>query len=299
MATLPFDLSALPAPEALETWTFDQIFQASVADVVARLNAAEIPYNVDKLVANPMSFVVRGAAYREGLMRQRVNDAVRAVLAPLAQKADLDNVCARIGVQRLLIQPATDTSDAIYENDAQLLRRYLLAFDRPAAGSADKYLYEAYTAWPDMLDAAVRGFETHGRRGDIDLVVIGPGGALPTDTQLAAVRAAVNASGVKGEATSMTVMAARRTLFDVSMLLDIPEGPDPATVIAGAEKRVTAAAAERMVVGGQAPLDLLFGAAYGPGVTKVTRIAPAADILPDPYAVPVMTGLSVKRAEAS
>jgi len=304
-ALLPFDLSALPAPAAIEPLDYETLLSQYKARFQAYWDAARTidptlpPYSVSALETDPAVIIGQAWSYLRLLDRQRVNDAVKSVLAPLASKADLDNVVARRGVQRLLIQAATETSDDIYETDAQLLRRYLLSFDRPAAGSVDKYLYEAWTAWPAMLDAAVLGFETHGRRGDIDLVVIGPGGALPTDSQLATVRAAVNATGVRAEATSVTVIAARRSLYSVALTLDISQGPDPAMVVANATTAVTAAANARMVLGGQVPADLLSGAAYGPGVLRVWRGAPAADIPPDPYTVPVMSGLTITRMGAT
>ncbi|PPQ37077.1 Phage-related baseplate assembly protein [Rhodoblastus acidophilus] len=296
---LPFDLSALPAPTAIEALNFESLLTAFKDRFQAYWDAARVidpalpAYDVSALETDPAVILGQAWSYLRLLDRQRVNDAVKSVLAPLASGADLDNICARIGVSRLLIQAATDTSDAIYEADAQLLRRYLLAFDRPAAGSVDKYLYSAFTAWPTMLDAAVLGFETHGRRGDIDLVLIGPAGALPTDTQLAAVRAAVNATGVRAEATSVTVIAAKRALYSVALTLEIPQGPDPAMVVSNASAAVTAAAAARMILGGQVPADLLSGAAYGPGVLRVARTSPTADIPPDPYTVPVMSGLTI------
>jgi phage-related baseplate assembly protein len=296
---LPFDLSLLPAPAAIEALDFPTLlanFKTQFAAYWARAQAIDptLPaYDVSSLETDPASILGEAWSYLRLLDRQRVNDAVKAVLAPLATKTDLDNICARVGVQRLTLQAATDTTVAVMESDTQLLRRYLLAFDRPAAGSVDKYLYSAFTAWPAMLDAAVLGFETHGRRGDIDMPLIGPAGALPTGAQLAAVRAAVNATGVRAEATSVTVMAANRTLYAVNLVLTIPQGPDPATVAANAAAAVTAAANARMILGGQVPMDLLTGAAYVGGVLSVARVAPTADIPPDPYTVLVMSGLTI------
>ena len=296
---LPFDLSLLPAPTAIEPLDYETLLANFKTQFQSYWNAAvaldpTLPaYDVSALETDPAVILGEAWTYLRLLDRQRVNDAVKAVLAPLATGANLDNVVARVGVQRLVIQAATATTPAIMEMDARLLARYLMAFDRPAAGSVDKYLYWAFTSWPTLLDAAVLGFETHGRRGDIDIPVIGPAGALPTSDQLAAVRAAVNATGVKAEATSVTVMAANRALYSVGLILDIPQGPDPLAVVAAATASVTAAANARMILGGQVPMDLLSGSAYVGGCLRVTRVAPTADIAPDPYTVPVMSGLTI------
>lgn len=296
---LPFDLSILPAPSAIEPLDFETLLTNFKTQFQTYWNAAcaidpTLPaYDVSVLETDPAVILGEAWSYLRLLDRQRVNDAVAAVLAPLAKGSNLDNVVARVGVQRLVIHPATATSAAIMEIDARLLMRYLMAFDRPAAGSVDKYLYWAFTSWPSMLDAAVLGFETHGRRGDIDIPVIGPAGALPTDAQLALVRAAVTATGVKAEATSVTVMAANRALYSVALTLNISQGPDPATVVSAATAAVTAAANGRMILGGQVPMDLLSGAAYVGGVLSVARLSPLADIPADPYTVPVMSGLTI------
>ena len=45
-------------------------------------------------------------AYRELLIRQRVNDAARGVMLATASGTDLDNLAANFNVERLLITPA-------------------------------------------------------------------------------------------------------------------------------------------------------------------------------------------------
>lgn len=277
------DLSRLSSPDAIEPLDYETLFTAYRDRFIAAW--AELrtdDYDVGTLESDPAMIVGQAGAYLRLLDRARVNDAVRAVLAPTAQGADLDNVAARVNIERLE-----------GETDAQLLRRYLLAFDRPSAGSAHRYLYEVYTAWPECLDAKVIGQGVHDRRGDVDIVIAGPGGRLPTTGELATVRAAVTAPHVKPEATSVTVLAAQRVTYAVQLAIDVSTGPDPAIVRDEALARVAAVSAERMTVGGEVPADLIAGAAYGPSVIHVTRTSPAADIAPDPYNIPVPTSIEI------
>jgi phage-related baseplate assembly protein len=178
------------------------------------------------------------------------------------------------------------------ETDAQLLLRYLLSFDRPAAGTADRYLFEAFSAWPAMLDARVNGFAVHGRRGDTDVVIVGPGGRLATTDEKASVQSAVLAPGVKPEAVSVAVLDAVRLEYSASLVLEVPIGPDAELVRLDAMAAVTSAAAARTVIGGEVPSGYLAGAAYRPNVIKVRDLAPIA-VPPDPYTVPVLTALSI------
>lgn len=282
------DLSRVPAPDALEAINFETLnddykarFQALWA--VVRADNPELPdYDVAMLETDPAIIIGEAFNYLRLLDHARVNQAVRAVLAPTAKGADLDNIAARVNIARLT-----------GETDAQLLRRYLLAHDRPSAGSRDRYLFEAWTAWPQMHDAAVIGRSVHGRRGEVDLVIIGPGGRAPTNDEMAAVRTAVNADGAKPEATAVNVLAAKRALYAVDLLVHLPQGPDPNVIKGEIVARVTAAASKRMRVGAEVPADAVAGAAYGDGVVRVTRRAPTADLLPDPYTIPVMTGVVI------
>jgi phage-related baseplate assembly protein len=288
LAPTAIDLSRVPAPLAIEPLDFETLnaaFAARVQAAWADLRAADptLPeFDTDWLQSSEVALLREAWSYLRLLDRQRVNDAVKAVLAPFALGTDLDNVAARANILR-----------AESEGDAALLRRYLLSFDAASAGSRDAYLFRAYTAWPTMHDAAVIGRDVHGRRGDVDLVITGPGGDAPTTLQKAAVNAAVKATNVKPEATSITVIGATRTVYAVALEIEIPKGPDAEAVRLEAQARVLAATVERNIIGGSVPVDRIAGAAYGPNVIRVRRIAPTADIPAAPYAIPVCGSLSV------
>ena len=277
MSLTAIDLSRLPAPDAIESLDYETLLATIMADFRSRY-----PDYSALLESDPAFKILEVAAYQELLVRNRVNEGVRAVLAPLAKGSDLDNVAARANVARL---------DG--ESDARLLLRYLMAFDRASAGSADRYLYEAYTAWPSLHHAAVVGRTVHGRAGDVDIVVAGPEGRTPTSEELTLVRSAVTASGVKPEATRVTVLAAKRVLYSATLTIIVPSGPDSSVVQAEAVARVKAAADERRLVGAEVPVVAITGAAYGPSVLRVEATAPAADIPPDPYSIPILSGVQI------
>jgi phage-related baseplate assembly protein len=287
MSLTTIDLSQLPAPDAVESLDVELIYAETLADFRARYPAFTAVLESDMVLK-----LIQAVDWREYIMRQRVNDAVRAVLSPFAKGADLDNVAARQGVARLILVPATDVVPAVMESDANLLRRYLLSFDRPSAGSASRYLYEVFTVFPEAGDASVVGRAVHGRRGDTDIVISGPAGRNPTAEELAAVHAAVLAPGVQPEAVRVTVLAATRREYTASLVIEVPKGPDAALVRLECGARVRAAANARTIIGGEVPEDLLSGAAYGPNIIKVRDLAPVT-IVADPYVVPVCTAISV------
>lgn len=299
------DFSRTPPPNAIEDIDFDQLLAAAIARLLAEWQARRtidptLPeYTVEMLATDPAIITLRTWSGLRQLDRQRVNDGIDALLAVRAKGANLENITASRNVARQTIAPATATAAAVMEGDASLLKRYLRSFDKAAAGSRDRYLYEAMTAWPQnddrtlgLWDARVNGFEIHGRRGDSDVVIIGPFGRAPTEEERLLVRSAVAAPHVKPDATSVSVIPAQRADYSVSLVIEVPDGPDPDFVVNEAVGRVRQAAEERMLIGGDIPKDLFTGAAYGTSVLSVRDLAPVV-IAADPYTVPVLTSVGI------
>ncbi|WP_242221703.1 baseplate J/gp47 family protein [Shinella zoogloeoides] len=304
-APTTIDFSRLPRPQAIEALDFESLYGDFKTRFLAawdelRADNPSLPeYDTLTLEADPAGILGEAWSYLRLLDRQRVNDAYVALLAPLATGANLDAIAASRNLVRQVITPATSTTAAVMQSDASLLRDYLLSFDMPAAGSRDRYLFEAFRAWPQnddktvgLWDARVNGHAVHGRKGDVDVVIVGPFGRLPTTGELATVRTAVTAPKAKPEAVSVAVMPATRLEYQASLTIEIPPGPDPVLVVNEAKARVQAVATERTIIGGEIPTGLLSGAAYGSSIIKVRDEAPVA-IAPDPYVVPVMMGIEI------
>lgn len=305
-APTAIDLSRLPAPDAIEAYSLAAMLDDFKARYLEEWNAARLidpsipAYDTINLETDPA--IIAGEAYTltRGLDRQRVNDGLKALLAPLSTGSNLDALVAGRNIERLTVIEATANSAAVMEGDASLLRRYLLSFDAPAAGSAGRYLFDCWSAWPQsadktsgLWDARVNGYSIHGRRGDIDLVIAGPFGRVPTTQELLNVRDAVTDINRAPEGVSIVVLPAVRVEYQPSLVIEVPgNGPAPETVRLEAIARVEAVAMDRRLIGGEIPSGLLAGAAYVPNVIKVRDLAPVT-IAPDPYKIPVMSGLTV------
>jgi phage-related baseplate assembly protein len=88
------DLTKLNAPDIIETLDFENIFNDMVAELKSRDNAFDA-----LLESEPVIKVLEVAAYREVLLRARINDASKAVMLAYAKTSDLDNLAAYFGVQ--------------------------------------------------------------------------------------------------------------------------------------------------------------------------------------------------------
>ncbi len=305
-APTAIDLSRLPAPDAIEILSTTAMQQGFVERFLEEWAAQRVidpllpAFEEQTLQTSPAIVVGRAWTYLRTLDRQRVNDGLRALLASLSTGSNLDALAAARNIARLTIVPEIGDEPAVLESDAALLRRYLLSFDVPSAGSAGRYLFDAWAAWPQsddrtlgLWDARINGRAIHGRLGDTDVVLIGPFGRSPTNLELTTVRAAVTNVSRAPEAVAISVLAADRLEYAVSLVLDVPGvGPSAEAIRLEAETRVRAAATERIIIGGEIPDGLLAGAAYGPGVIKVRDLAPVV-IDPDPYKVPVMTSINI------
>lgn len=90
------DLSQLPAPSVVEPLDYEQILGAMLADLKTR-----DPSFTALVESDPAYKILEVAAYRELLIRQRVNDAGRSVMLAYAHGSDLDHLGALMGVVRL------------------------------------------------------------------------------------------------------------------------------------------------------------------------------------------------------
>ena len=137
------DLSRLAAPDVVEALDFEAILAEMLADLRGRDSAFTALTEAD-----PAYKILEVAAYRELLIRQRINEAARSVMLAYAAGADLDQIAANFGVARLLIRPADDRTipptPAVYETDEELRNRVTLSLEGyTAAGSRGSYVYHA------------------------------------------------------------------------------------------------------------------------------------------------------------
>jgi len=285
----------LPMPDAIEQFAIEDLIAARMADFVARADAEGVPYDVDGLETDPIKIDQEVHAYREFLMRARVNDGIRAILPAYAQGTDLDAIAARANVDRLVIadaNPATGAA-AIMEDDAGLLLRYLASFAVPGAGSRDAYIYHSVTAWPQARDIAVVGAEIHGVPGRASIYLLAEAGAAVPDEAINAVRAAVVKDNVKPLTDQVTVGGASITPYTIQMTITLPPGPAPEAVRQAVLAAVRQAAGARFAIGAKVYVNALEGAAYVANVLRVERSLPTADIDPGPTGAAYCTEIEV------
>lgn len=108
MATI--DLSQLPAPDVVEVLDYETLLAERKATLIS-LYPAEQQDAIARtltLESEPIVKLLQENAYRELILRQRINEAAQAVMLPYSQGNDLNHLGANNGVTRLTNTPADD-----------------------------------------------------------------------------------------------------------------------------------------------------------------------------------------------
>ncbi|MDR2100102.1 MAG: baseplate J/gp47 family protein [Campylobacteraceae bacterium] len=88
-------LSNLPYPAVIENLNYNDI-----KNEIKELFTDKIP-DYELLESDAYSAIIEAIAYREMLLRARINDSILSMLIPYANGADLDNIVALYGVERI------------------------------------------------------------------------------------------------------------------------------------------------------------------------------------------------------
>jgi phage-related baseplate assembly protein len=299
MSYTPIDLSTLPAPDVVETLSFETIFTEMLADLRTR-----DPSFTALLESDPAYKILEVAAYRELLIRQRVNDGARAVMLAYSTGADLEQLAGLFGVTRKLIDAgdanAIPPIPATYETDASLRYRTQLSLEGlSTAGPIGSYVYHALKV-EGVKDVGVQG-PPDTDPGDVLVTILAQAGNGAADTNLrSAVLAVLNGEDVRPLTDQVTVQSATIQQYAVIATIYILPGPDPELVKTAAEASVAAFVAAQHKVGADIRLSALYAALHIGGVERVTLASPGitADLVCTAAQAPFCTGVTITPATA-
>ncbi|HGM0229827.1 TPA: baseplate protein, partial [Neisseria gonorrhoeae] len=152
-------LSQLPAPAAIEETDFEGIFARKKAALTALCpeSIRETVAQTLELESEPLTIDLQQQAYQELLVRNRINEAVKANLLAYAQGSDLDHIAAQYGLSRKTIRAADPDANppvaAEYETDDAFRARVQAHPEKYAAGPRTAYEAHAIDAHPQITHA--------------------------------------------------------------------------------------------------------------------------------------------------
>lgn len=281
------DLSQLPPPVVVEPLDFETLFAQRKAAFIAMYpedEQEEIARTLE-LESEPITMLLEENCYRELLLRQRVNEAARAVMLAYSTDSDLDNLAVNFNVERLTIQEEDDSVtppiEAVMESDPDLRTRTQQAFEGLSVAGPTA----AYEFWGRSAD---------GRVADISAVSPTPacvtisvlsreGDGTASDDLLSVVAAALNDEEVRPVADRVTVQSAEILPYQIDATLYIYPGPEAEPVRQASEQQLQAYIAAQNRLGRDIRLSAIYAALHVEGVQRVELAQPVADIVLSDY----------------
>lgn len=259
---MSIDLSTLPPPDVIEPLNFETIYATMKADAIT---AAPELADVLALESEPATKLLAVAAYRELLMRARVNDAARSVMLAFSRGSTLDHLVSLFDVER-----------ADGEKDERLVKRQQLSLESySSAGPTLGYLYYALTASPSVRDAFVDSPEP----GTVRIVVLAepsdesPEG-VPAPTLLDSVLSAANADDVRPLCDTVIAVPAQVLTYELVASLDLAPGVGASVVVDAAGKAALDHAEEQFMIGMDITVSGFKKALRRTGVLRVNIVSP-------------------------
>ena len=281
------DLSRLPSPDVVELLDFDTIF----ADAVARMKVHMPEFETRE--SDPATKQLLVLSYFAQLLRQRINDAARAVMPAHAVGADLDNIAAIFGITRFTLTPADASTGAaaVMESDTDFRRRMVLAPEGySVAGPEGSYIFHALSADADILDASASSPSP----GEVLVSILSREGSGVANAALVAKVDTYLSDVTRRPLTDLvTVQSAAIINYDVVATIHTYSGPDADIVLDAARTRLAAYVADWHRLGRDVTRSGIFAALHVDGVQNVDLIRPAADLIVSRQAAPYCTGVTV------
>ncbi|NIE70336.1 baseplate assembly protein [Pantoea sp. Acro-807] len=291
------DLSQLPAPAVVETLDYETLLAERKATLISLYpeEQREAIARTLSLESEPIVKLLQENAYREVLLRQRINEAAKGVMVAYALDADLDQLGANNGVERLTITPADSTTipltAAVMESNDDYRARIAAAFEGlSVAGPTGAYEYHARSADGRVADAsaispspAVVTVTVLAREGD---------GTAAADL-LAVVDKALNDENVRPVADRVNVRSADIVNYAIEAEIFIYPGPEAEPVRAASEAKLATYVTAQKRLGRDIRLSALYAAIHVEGVQRVNLIQPVADVVLDKTQAAYCTGYTL------
>lgn len=284
------NLALVAAPKVVEELDFEQVYGEMLADLIERDPSFDA-----LLESDPAIKVLQVAAYRETILRQRINDAARAVMLPYSTGTDLENLGSLFGVTRLLITPADLVAvppvPAVYESDDDYRYRIQLSLEGlSTAGPEGAYIFHAMSADGQVLDASATSPEP----GQVLITVLSrAGNGTASPELLSIVDAALTDESVRPLTDFVTVQGASILNYSVEAVLHFYAGPDRAVIMANAQAAIEAYVAGQHRLGMDVTLSGIYAALHQPGVQRVDLVSPTGNLVVDRESAPYCTSINL------
>lgn len=285
MTRVSIDLSQLPFPGVVEPLSFEQIFSERKAALLAAYPDAA---DALELESDPLTKLLQENAYRELILRQRINDAAKSVMLAYARGSDLQHLAALFGVKKLPDE----------EDDRLRARVQLSPEGFSTAGPIMAYVFHALSASDQVADVYVHSPVP----GEVEIVVL----AVPSDENpngaaglalLEKVNKATNADDVRPLCDSASAVSADVLTYQVRATLILLDGPERSVTVGAAKAACQQYVSEQFRLGHDITISGLHAALHQPGVMRVDLASPTSTISVDSNQAALCTAIDISTGE--
>ena len=271
----PIDLSKLPAPDVIETLDFETLLIDYISDFKAKN-----PDYITLLESDPAIILMQVVAYREMLLRARINEAAKANMLAYATKGDLDNLAAFFGVERL--------ED---EADERLRKRTQLALEGfSTAGPVGAYIFHSLSASNEVKSVSVKSPNP----GEVLVTILSNIGDGTVGQELIdTVLTKLNEDDIRPLTDLVSVQGAEIINYQVEAIITVYSGPSSAVVETEANDALQKFISDRHEIGRVIAISGIYDALHVDGVKKVELISPVADVETTNEQAPYCTNISI------
>ncbi|HHH0071379.1 TPA: baseplate J/gp47 family protein [Yersinia enterocolitica] len=292
------DLNRLPAPQVIESLDFESLFALRKEGFIALYPADQqgAVHLTLSFESEPIVKLLQENAYREVILRQRVNEGAQAVMVAHAIGSDLDHLGANNGIARLTITAANpDTippTAAVMESGDDFRVRIPQAFEGlSVAGPTGAYEYHARSADGRIADASAISPSP----ACVTVTVLSrEGNGVAAQDLLDNVFAALNDENVRPVADRLTVNSAAIVEYQIDATLYFYPGPEAEPIRAAAEARLNTYIGTQRRLGRDIRQSAIYAALHVEGVQRVELVAPLADVVLDRTQAAHCTGYSLR-----
>ncbi len=278
---MSIDLSLLPPPNIIEPLDFEQILAERKARLLSLYPAAEqaAVAALLELESEPLNKLLQENAYRELVLRQRINDGARAVMLAFSGGADLEHLLALLGAER-----REGESDDEYRQRGQLA-----PFGFSVAGPLNAYRYHALSADSDVLDARA----DQPQPGVVRVTVLSRSRQAAAPELLQRVADALTADDIRPLNDTVQVQAATLRPWSINARIYVGSGAAPEPLLVAAREAAEAYAAAQHAINAPVRLSGIYAALHQPGALRVELLSPTADIEPHAQTAPICTAVTL------
>ena len=270
------DMSQLPAPTIIETLSFEDIFEELLVDFKSKAPT------YDALVeSDPVIIALECAAYREVLLRNRINEAAKACLLAYAVGTDLDNHAAFYGLTR---------QDG--ESDDRLRYRTQLAAEAlTTAGSEKSYLFHALSADSRVKSASVKSPDP----GEVLVTIMSTeDDGVASQDLIDTVETYLSSEEVRPLTDHVEVQAAEMVEYEINAQVYMYLSPSMSITEQECRDALDRYLAKNSTIGNTIARSGIFDALHTEGVQKVVLTDPDDDVETTKEQAPQCTNITLE-----